>query len=259
MKQLKIVIITTLLLILIFILSINTFAASEESFELKLTASTESVNPGQTFSVDIVLDNIKVTTGDLGIGAYSAVIKYDTNILEILNVTAATGWEAMSNEGNIVVNTTNAEVVKEKQNTAKINFKVKETAKLEETEIKIENIEGSTGATTILGKGISTKIIVKEKTTEKPDTEDPNNNNQNPDTEKPNNNNQNPGTEDPDKNNQKPDNNNHGNNNYNTVKGDDNKSQTKLPYAGRNNIFLIIILSLIVITIIIYIKYKRAI
>ena len=245
MKQVKIVIITTLLLI--FILSINTFAASEESFELKLTASTESVNPGQTFSVDIVLDNIKVTTGDLGIGAYSAVIKYDTNILEILNVTAATGWEAMSNEGNIVVNTTNAEVVKEKQNTAKINFKVKETAKLEETEIKIENIEAPTGATTILGKGISTKIIVKEKTTENPDTEDPNNNNQNP------------GTEDPDKNNQKPDNNNHGNNNYNTVKGDDNKSQTKLPYAGRNNIFLIIILSLIVITIIIYIKYKRAI
>lgn len=251
MKKIKII--SILVLLIITSLTINTYAATEESFELKLETSIGSINPEETFSINIVLDNIKVTTGDLGIGAYSAVIKYDTNILEIVNATAATNWEIMTNEGNIIANTKNAEVVKEKQNTATIEFKVKKTAKLEDTEIKIENIEGSSGLTTINGKGISKKVTIKEKQAEKP-----NDNNQNTNT--PNQNTPNQNTNTPNQNIQ-------GNNNQHqqnigenkNISTNTNKKATKLPYAGVSNILKILLVTVIITTILIYIKYRRAI
>lgn len=167
MKRIKLLAMITIISILCIMIAPKSYAA-DESFELQLEASSTTLHPGDNFSVNIIIDNMNVTSGDQGIGAYQAKIIYDTNALELVNVTPATGWEVLQNEGNMVANTSNAEVVKERTHTATINFKVLDDVTLGDTTISLESIQGSSGTTTIEGTGISEVVSIEEENTDNP-------------------------------------------------------------------------------------------
>ena len=147
MKRIKLAVMITIILVIFAMITPKSYAA-DESFELQLEASSTTLHPGDSFSVNIMIDNMNITSGDQGIGAYQAKIIYDANALELVGVTAATGWEAFENEGNMVVNTSSGEVVTERTHTATINFKVLDNVSLGDTTISLESIQGSSGTTT---------------------------------------------------------------------------------------------------------------
>ncbi len=233
----------TVILTLLFSLFITKSYAADEIFELQLETSSATVHPRDSFSVNIILDNMNITSGDQGIGAYQAKIVYDTNILELVEVTPANGWEVLENEGDMVANTSNAEVVKERTYTATIQFKVLENAVLGDTTISLESIQGSSGTTTIDGTGVSGIVKIEEVAEENPPVDDDN--------------------QDDNQNNEQKPSNNGGTTNRNQVgttnidpSGTSNKT---LPKTGITNIIIIAIAIVIITAIIFYIKYRRAV
>lgn len=240
MKRIKLVVMITIILVIFAMITPKSYAA-DESFELQLEASSTTLHPGDSFSVNIMIDNMNITSGDQGIGAYQAKIIYDANALELVGVTAATGWEAFENEGNMVVNTSSGEVVTERTHTATINFKVLDNVSLGDTTISLESIQGSSGTTTIDGTGIAEVVSIEEETTNPPiDDNNPSDDNNNP-----------------------PADNNGGTTNTNQI-GTSNSAQSTtsnkvLPYAGIRNILMIAIGAAIIVAVVFYIKYKRAV
>lgn len=281
MKQIRLLIIISILCMILTLFSTFSYAEGE-SFELQLSPSSIDLNPGNTFSVNIVIDNINITSGDQGIGAYQAKIIYDTNVLELINVTAATGWETLENEGNMVANTNDGEVVKERTNTATINFKVKDDATDGNTSISLESIQGSSGYTTIDGTGISTTINIQEESNDdNQNTTGGNNTTGNNNTTGGNSTSGNENTAGGNNttgNNTTGGNSNVGGNNSTTSGNSSNVNSSirnnisissnvgssttankTLPYAGFTSIIAIAITISIISAIIFYIKYKRAV
>ena len=261
MKRIKLAVMITIILVIFAMITPKSYAA-DESFELQLEASSTTLHPGDSFSVNIMIDNMNITSGDQGIGAYQAKIIYDANALELVGVTAATGWEAFENEGNMVVNTSSGEVVTERTHTATINFKVLDNVSLGDTTISLESIQGSSGTTTIDGTGIAEVVSIEEETTNPPiDDNNPSDDNNNPpaDDNNPSDDNNNPSDDD----NTPPADNNAGTTNTNQI-GTSNSAQSTtsnkvLPYAGIRNILMIAIGAAIIVAVVFYIKYKRAV
>lgn len=261
MKIIRVLAIVIILCILSTIYSTVVFAETE-SFELQLSTAKDTLNPGDSFSVDIVIDNINVTSGDKGIGAYQAKIIYDSNVLELVDVIADSKWEVMENEGNMVANTKDAEVVKERTNTAKINFKVKDEATMGDTTISLENIQGSSGTTTIDGTGVEKTIKIEEKDTDGGNTSGGDDNTTGDNNTVGDNTSGNTNT--PSGNNSIGNTNISGNTSRNNtaVSGNMNSNTTSnkvLPHAGLRNLVIIAIAITIVTSIVFYIKYKRAV
>lgn len=254
MKRIKLAVMITIILVIFAMITPKSYAA-DESFELQLEASSTTLHPGDSFSVNIMIDNMNITSGDQGIGAYQAKIIYDANALELVGVTAATGWEAFENEGNMVVNTSSGEVVTERTHTATINFKVLDNVSLGDTTISLESIQGSSGTTTIDGTGIAEVVSIEEETTNPPiDDNNPSDDNNNPPVDD-----NNPSDDD----NTPPADNNGGTTNTNQI-GTSNSAQSTtsnkvLPYAGIRNILMIAIGAAIIVAVVFYIKYKRAV
>ena len=206
-----------------------------ETFDLNLESQSKKIEKEKEFQVDIVLENIKVTEGDNGIAGYSTKIIYNKNILELISVKSEE-WEVIENEGKILANSKNAEVVKEKNITAQVVFKIKDNVENEITDIKLENIEGTSGTTNINGKNkkLEIEIVNKEQVdnieSEDNSIEDTNNSTN---SVKPN----------------------------NVIVGNDftfTSEQLKLPYVGKKDILRHMILVILVIAIYFYIKHIRA-
>ena len=244
MKQMKLISIVTFICIILISLTTLTYAV-DESFELQLNSLTKEVVLGNTFEVEIVLDNMNVTSGDQGIGAYNAKLTYDTEVLELVDVQQQAGWEIMENEGNIVALTTDGEVVKNRTLTAKATFKVKEDAQLGDTEISFESVNGSSGKTTIQGAGVSTTVQIVEQNINPGDDEntiEEGNTVENDNTVGENSSSRNNVIK----------------NNMSIQSNVDSTTTANkaLPYAGFTGILIIIIAILIVVAIIFYLKYR---
>ena len=265
MKNIKVVVILTIVCIMVLVILTNSYAAEGDTFELQLIASTSTLNPGDDFTVNLTLDNIKVTGGDQGIGAYQTKILYDTDILELVSIAPASGWEVSQNEGNIIANTSNGQVVKQKTNTAIINFKVKDNVTSDNTTISLESVSGSSGET-IIGKGVSAKINITGKQEENKPSEDNQTENENTVSG----NNQAGNNNSTDTNNQTGTNNIVGGNNLitnnipvknNTIINCSNIDKTttankSLPKTGFTNIIVLAIVILSIVSIVSLIKYK---
>ena len=158
MKKIKVLSIAILAIMLLTTLSM----AAEDSFKLSLEPVSNEVTRGDTFDVKVFLDDIQVVSGEQGIAGYTAKLTYDTDVLTLEKVTASSGWEAMENEGAVVVNTSDAEVVKQRTETIVATFKVNDNASFGDTTIQIDNIEGTSIAETIDGTGSSTTIRIAE-------------------------------------------------------------------------------------------------
>ena len=186
-----------------------------------------------------------------------------------MNVTAATGWEVLENEGNMVANTSNAEVVTERTHTATINFKVLDNVTFGDTTISLESVQGSSGTTTIDGTGIAEVVSIEEESTNPPiDDNDPTDDDNPPiDDNNPSDDNNNPSIDD-----DNPSDNIGGNDNTqggsttnrNQIGTSSNMNQSTtsnrvLPYAGIRNAIIIAIGVSIVAAVVFFIKYRRAV
>lgn len=186
-----------IILFFAFVVLLGTTSYATDSFELNLKPESSSVKKGDTVNFDIVLDNLNIESGDKGIGAFQATIKYDTNIFSGIESITSTDWEISENEGNIIANTKNGECVTSKSTVGIIQLKVADNAKEGETSVSLTGISGSSGVTISGTSVVSIVNIVNEAPStdnptndnptdsEKPSTDSPTNNNLT-DSEKPN-------------------------------------------------------------------------
>ncbi|MCI8617816.1 MAG: hypothetical protein HFJ60_06225 [Clostridia bacterium] len=233
-----------ILLISLLIITTDVYAAND-SFETTLKASSSQLKAEDNVTITIGLNNITIESGEKGIGAYTGSIKFDSSVLEYVSTNGTDKWEAPVYENGLIVgNTKDGNVVNTAQNIGTITFKVKKDAKIGETTITLENFSGSTAETDVETSNKSIKIeIVKDNTGN--DNDDNTNNNVGNDNDN-NNTNNNVGSND----NNNSTNNNTGSNNNNNNTGNNNinknentnNKKDKLPYAGNNNITTIIVI-----------------
>lgn len=251
--------ITTISIISLMIVALTTIsmAAEGDSFTLSLEPESNELTRGETFKVKVFLDDIQVVSGEQGIAGYTARITYDEDMLSLENVSASTGWEAMENEGAVVVNTLNAEVVKDRTETIDITFKVNDNASTGDTTIAIENIKGTSIAETIKVTGSNATIQIVEEQTPGDD------NNQTGDDNQVGNNNQ-TNDENTSENNQAgiSDNRNNNGGRQNTVanssSGDNTqKYQGFLPYAGMQRYISIAAVIVLIVGSVCYYNYRK--
>lgn len=251
--------ITMMSIIFLVIVAFTTLsmAAEGDSFTLSLEPVSSELTRGETFEVKVFLDDIHVVSGEQGIAGYTARITYDENMLSLENVSASSGWEAMENEGAVVVNTSNAEVVKDRTETIIITFKVNDNASIGDTTIGIENIEGTSIAETIEGTGSNATIRIAEEQTPGDDDHQSGNDDQEGNNDQTNN-------DDPSENNQSGTSDNRNNNvgRQNTVVNStsaDNtqKYQGSLPYAGIQRYIGIAVVIVLIIGGVCYYKYRK--
>ena len=252
MKVKKLLAILNILFLILAMLQIKSYAAEGDTFELQVNASASALNPGDDFTVNLVLDKINVTSGDQGIGAYQAKLIYDTNVLELVSVTSASGWEVSQNEGNIIANTSNGQVVKQRTNTAVISFKVKNDTTVGHTSISLENVTGSSGVT-ISGIGIKSIISIEQENNSDQNQTGGNNATGNTNTSGEDNTVGGDTSTGANKTNSTPTRNN------TSIGSNINSSTTAnkvLPKAGLTNFVVILIAILIIVSIIFLVKYK---
>ena len=129
---------------ILLVLCTTKVQAASDSFNTTLTINNSQVKRGDTVTVTLGLKDIAIESGEKGIGAYTAEIKFDSSVLEYVSADGVGKWEApLYQDGYITSNTNDAEVVTTTQNIATITFKVKENASLGETSVSVANFSGS--------------------------------------------------------------------------------------------------------------------
>ena len=153
--------ISIILMILLMVCTAKVHAVSD-SFHTTLTINNSQAKRGDTITVTIGLKDIAIESGEKGIGAYTAEVRFDSSVLEYVSVNGTDKWEApLYQDGFITSNTKDAKVVTTTQSIATITFKVKEKAKLGETSIALRNFSGSTAGPDILASSNgSTKLTI---------------------------------------------------------------------------------------------------
>lgn len=151
-----------IVLIALLLITTNTYAASD-SFNTTIQASSSRLKEGENLVITIGLKDIAIESGEKGIGAYTASIKFDNSVLEYVSTNGTDKWEApLYQNGLIVGNTKDGQVVNTAQSIATITFKVKKGAKAGETTIELTNFSGSTAVSDVKATANSSVKIAIE-------------------------------------------------------------------------------------------------
>lgn len=203
-----------IILMMLLLLSTKVCAAGD-SFSTTLNIDKEEAKRGDTVTITIGLKDIDIKSGEKGIGAYTAEIKFDDSVLEYSESNGTSKWKEPFYQSKAIASSTkDGEVVNTDQNIGTITFKVKDNANLGETVIYLNNFFGSTAETDISAtKNKSVKVTVVDD-----NNGDDNNGEDN-----------NPGNDGSGSNNNKPNggNGNAGNNNNKPSSGNDNSNNNK--------------------------------
>lgn len=154
-----------LLLIMIIISSINytVKSASGDSYKVKMNADKTTLKSGDIVTISLKLDNIKIESGEKGLGSYEGSIQYDKDIFEDLKMTGNSDWETpFQNEGRFTATRTDGKCVSETQEIAKITLKVKSNAKEGNTEIQIKNFSASNAVENISTTDTSLTVKIEK-------------------------------------------------------------------------------------------------
>lgn len=258
------------IVLMILLLFTTKVYAVNDSFSTTIKASNSSLKREDTITITIGLKDISIESGEKGIGAYTASIKFDSSILEYVEANGTAKWEApFYQNGLITGHTKDGEVVNSTQSIGTITFKVKKDAKLGETTIKLTNFSGSTIEKDVSTSDKSIKITIidnnsnnENKDNNNSDKNNNNNNNNNSDKNNENNNNNNDNDNESnnnDNNNQNTENNNSSNNNKtNTIKNpstsnviDNSIKEGVLPKTGVTDIIIFTIIGICILLVII--------
>lgn len=154
----------TVVLLMILIIAVTTIVnADTDTFELNLEVANKSIKAGDTIKVDVVLDNISVTSGEKGIAAVQGKLIYDTNVFEVKGTISGTNWEVSNENGSFVANTKDAKVVTTKVTVCTFELKAKEDAAAGNTNFKLEKVQGSAAGSTVTGTASNTITVNIEK------------------------------------------------------------------------------------------------
>ena len=168
MKNIKILSIFTLIIMMI-VMTCTTIVYATDSFSLDLIADKTTLHPGDTVQLQIKLNNLNIESGEQGIGAYSGKLLYNADIFDFVSITSDK-WEVMQNEGKIIANTKDANVVTAPEVTATVKLQVKENATEGATEVELTQIQGS-APDTIEGVGSKVELTIAKVTTQEPGKE----------------------------------------------------------------------------------------
>ncbi len=260
----KIISIIIINVLIIFSLSLNSYAAqTETNFRIELISNKTTVTKGDTVEISVKIKNL--TGVGEGINAFLGTFKYDTNVFEKVtksDMKSQNGWDAPEyNEENGKIITCKGEYITNDEIIFTIDLKVKENTSVKNTTLQIDEPEAAND-NDYVGKAGTLNLEILEKTdTEKPDEENPDTekpDEEDPDTEKPDE--ENPDTEKPSTNSSS---NNNQNNNSNSGKNentniDNTTAGQKIPQTGEKLSFTIVgLIVLITIGIISYILYRK--
>lgn len=229
-----------IIIIVILTLFSSTSASTEEKIDTDLQSSKESIEKQEELTVSIKLTQEVANK----VNVYKATIEYDKSILEELKETdfyCQSTWSDLKyNQENNQIILINTQESKEKEEIVQVRFKVKEKVAETDTIIALKNVTTSYGNYTIKlnDKEIEIKVRSSESQTENT-TKDTNNNN-------PKHENQNINKIE----NNKQDENKNSNQ-------EENMANTPLPQAGVVSVIKYVLLGASIITVIIFIRYKK--
>lgn len=150
-----------IMLMALLVFTTSVYAVNNDSFKTTITTANKEVKRGDTVIVTIGLKDISIESGEKGIGAYTAKVDFDSDVLEYVKTDGTDKWEApFYQNGLITGNTKDGEVVNSTQSIGTITFKVKSDAKLGEETISLINFSGSTAVTDVDAPNASVKITV---------------------------------------------------------------------------------------------------
>lgn len=142
----NVILILTISVILTIVVKNSVYSSS---FVFNVNATKTKLKPTEETEVVMKISDI-VDVNDLGINALEAVLEYDTNVLEVVTVNDMEGknnWTITYNQeaGNFLVHNM-ASGIKETQEIGRIKFKVKDNvAKKTKTIIKFKNVKSNDG------------------------------------------------------------------------------------------------------------------
>lgn len=167
-KSIILLLITTIILGISF----KVKATEGDSYSLKMSADKTTVKVGETITISLKLDNIKIESGEKGLGSYEGSLIYDTKIFESIKMAGNDDWDTpFQNEGRFTAARVDGECVSEAQEIATIKLKVKSDAKEGETTIEIKDFSASNATENIKTADSNIKVkIEKEDTTDKNNT-----------------------------------------------------------------------------------------
>ncbi len=152
-------VVKTILMIVMLLLFTTVVEAAEDSYSMGISANKSTIQAGEKVEVTLSLKDIKISTGDKGIGAYQATIEYDKDIFEYESIKGLNSWDTpIYNNGTFATTTSTGEVIKNKEDVVKITLKAKESIRKESTTIKVKNITASTGTNTVSTGSVSKNI-----------------------------------------------------------------------------------------------------
>ena len=151
-----------ILIIVTLILSTNVYAAND-SFKTSLSVNKSQVKRGEKITVTINLSDISIESEEKGIGAYTAILNFDSSVLEYVEDSAKGigKWETpLYQDSKITGNTNDGKVVNTNQSIGTFEFIVKNNAALGETTIKLVNFSGSTSQIDVSAPDSSVKVTI---------------------------------------------------------------------------------------------------
>lgn len=155
----KIVSIVVMMLVLLCMTSVH--AAPNDRFETTLRTDHTQAKGEDTVTITIGLKDIAVEGGDKGIGAYTAMLEFDTSVFEYVSADGVGEWKDPLYEGGAFTsNTKKGEVVKTNQDIVAITLKVKKDAKVGETQIELTNFSGSNGKDEVEAQDKAIKMTI---------------------------------------------------------------------------------------------------
>ena len=150
-----------IMLMALLVFTTSVYAVNNDSFKTTITTANKEVKRGDTVIVTIGLKDISIESGEKGIGAYTAKVDFDSDVLEYVKTDGTDKWEAPFYQNKLITgNTKDGEVVNTNGSIGTITFKVKSDAKLGEETISLINFSGSTAVTDVDALNVSVKITV---------------------------------------------------------------------------------------------------
>lgn len=231
MKNKVIVIFIIEVVLLVFTLTSSIYAANEDIFTIKLETDTTQIKQGETVTVNLYIDNINVSSGEEGIGAFTAKLEYDTNIFENITSSGSDKWDnpSIQESGVMAGVKSDGMVTSTRQLVGTIKLKVKEDATIGSTTIKILDLQGANGdliESAVTGTQSQLSFLIESKIIVDPNTNDPTT----------------PKEDNP---------------SITTTPKEDNPSNQNLPKTGENSYFILIIPILLMIESISYMMYRK--
>ena len=151
-----------ILTILILLLGVKNVYAVD--FNTKLECSEQNINPGQTFTAVVKVNNLKGVNYRTNLLSFT--INYDREVFNTLtadNINLLGNWTGLNfnNEnGKILINKLGE--IPQDEELMKITFTAKENIKTDTTEIKIENIEYGNSDEDLIGQDANIKLKINK-------------------------------------------------------------------------------------------------